>query len=168
MTIALNYYVIVHCYNNIKYFSFTSQSTLEQVGDIGTVSEVESDDVDREIVSHCITGEIVAAKCFNYSGCSVCKLKIETSDGMFGECSKCHMMMKMSKCPKSFTANVRVIDSKSKLHDVKMFNDVITKLIGELTDSMTTKNLEQKLLTTAPHQMQVAPNKGIAFSVKKI
>ena len=106
----------VRCFNNINYLSVSGDSQILPTSDIG---DVEAGDVDRLVMSHIIEGETIAARCIEYSGCSTCKVKIYTIDGLVGECSKCRLMVKMTKCSKFFTTNIRVNDNDNKSHDLK-------------------------------------------------
>ena len=39
--------------------------------------------------SDTIEGEIVGVMCIAYTGCSLCKVKLTTTDGVVAECAKC-------------------------------------------------------------------------------
>ena len=67
-----------------------------------------------------LDGEIVGARCIIYLGCSVCKVKISTQDDVVGECGKCGL----SSCCKYYTGT-------GKHHDIKMFHDIISKVIDD-------------------------------------
>ena len=53
------------------------------------VVEVESTDVDRPVGSHVIEDRV---QCIMYDGCGVYKVKVESTDGVFGECHKCNWL----------------------------------------------------------------------------
>ena len=105
----------VHLFSGINYLSVTEQSVIQPVSDIGDICYLESGDVDRLILSRIIQGEIVGARVVKYIGCSTCKIKIEVVDTMVGKCSKCGLMMTLSKCPDNFIANIRVEDTTKKI-----------------------------------------------------
>ena len=87
----------VRLFNGINYLSVTEQSVIQPVSDIGDICSLESGGVDRLVLSCIIEGEIVDARVVKYIGCSTCKIKIEVVDTMVGKCSKCGLMMKLSK-----------------------------------------------------------------------
>ena len=90
----------VCCFNNINYLSVSGDSQILPTSDTGDVGTLEAGDVDRLVMSSIIEGEMIAARCIEYTGCSTCKVKIDTVDGIVGECSKCRLMVKMTKCSK--------------------------------------------------------------------
>ena len=69
----------------------------------------------------------MGVQCIVYDGCGVCKVKVESVDGVFGECRKCEILIKMTNCQKFYTATVHINDNK------------ITQLIDKLIASLTYK-----------------------------
>ena len=97
-----------------------------------------------------------------YVGCSTCKVKIHSPDGILGECGKCGMMFKVTKCPNFFTANISVTDKNQQTYDIKLFHDNIIKVIGcEPTD---VASVQVQMLSAPPLRIYVDKN-NIAFSV---
>lgn len=128
--------VLVRCFNDINYLSVSANSEIEKIDDIGEVVEVENTDVDRPVGCRVIEGSVVGVRCISYDGCGVCKVKVESTDGVFGECHKCKMLVKMTNCEKLFTATVRINDNNGQVHDIKLFHDRIAQLIDKLDNIM--------------------------------
>jgi hypothetical protein len=76
-----------------------------------------------------------------YNGCIGCGAKVRGDDELFGECTKCGMMMKHNKCKKFVTARVSVDDTDRKRHTLTMFNNVIMQTV----DGLNTPDMKRKL-----------------------
>ena len=62
--------VTVRLFGGVNYLSVGQQSRIIPIDDIGIVAPLDAGDVDRLIVSHTMQGEIVAARCSTYIGCT--------------------------------------------------------------------------------------------------
>ena len=92
-------YVSVKQWDGVKYLSVSEGSEIVCVDDIGDVAEIECGDEDNIVACHVVEGEIDAVEyCDEYVECIGCKSKVESSDGIVGECKKCGMLMKMKRC----------------------------------------------------------------------
>lgn len=108
LTIGSSYKLIavsVRCFDGVNDLSVGSQSQIVSASDIGDVGEIEEGDIDRLVTSRIVEGEIIAARCVKYTACSTCKVKIDSTVGIQGNCSKCGLTMKVSKCSSLFTAD---------------------------------------------------------------
>ena len=131
-------------FRGMQFLSITPNSTIKEAADIGDVSEEETGDTDRAIITRIIEGEIAGVRAFSYTGCSACKVKIQALDDISGECLKCTTMVKLSMCPALFTADIRFAANNKETHNVKMLNDVILQLVG--TAPPSTRDLQAALL----------------------
>ena len=101
-------------FRGMQFLSITPNSTIKEAADIGDVSEEETGDTDRAIVTRIIEGEIAGVRAFSYTGCSACNVKIQALDDISGECLKCNTMVKLSMCPALFTADIRFAANNKK------------------------------------------------------
>ena len=109
----------------------------------------------------------MAARCSTYIRCSACKVKIESVD-VVGECNKCGLMVKMSKCTEFYTANIRVTDSDNKNHDLKMFHDVIVKLTNTDDEESMDATAMQHCLLSQPNLKFRVDRRNVVFSVNTV
>ena len=85
----------------MRHLSLSSKSTIQEVGDVGEVVEEVVDD-GKGVVK----GEIIGVVgCDSYSSCKSCKAKVVEVSEVVGECSKCGVKVKMSRCAKSVSAH---------------------------------------------------------------
>ena len=107
----------VRQYKNQQYMSVLERTTdFEKISDIGPVDErhVASE---RNIVS-----EITSVLSFElYLSCPECKSKVQQVDSICGRCTKCHGVVKLSKCPSNMLAKVKLEDDEGKCHFATMF-----------------------------------------------
>ena len=155
--------VVVRSFSEVNYLSVGMGSQIISVEDIGVVSSIQSGDIDRVVTSREIEGEIIAVRCIEYTGCSECKVKIDVIDDLVGECPKCGLMVKLNRCSKLFTANIRVEDADKKKHDIKLFHDNIIKIAKN--DAMDV-DMIQKCFLAQPKLKFKVNNKNIAFAVE--
>ena len=83
------------------------------------------------VVTKVVEGEIEGVL-YNeeYVGCMRCnKAKVQSEDGVLAECTKCGVIMKVTKCSKFLTARVSVGDQDDKVHTLTMFDSVVSKII---------------------------------------
>lgn len=63
-----------------------------------------------------VKGEIVGVVgCDSYSSCKTCKAKVVEVSEVVGECSKCGMKVKMSRCTRSVAARLVVEDEAGNI-----------------------------------------------------
>ncbi len=87
-----------------------------------------------------VEGEIDGVmSCNEYPSCISCKSKVKKENDVIGECSKCGLVMKLSKCPNASMVKV-LIGGQDRV--VTMFEGVISKVV----DGVSGKNLTMKLL----------------------
>ena len=82
--------------------------SIEAIKDIGDVFKIETQNDNFDPLTRVFEAEIMGAWCTNYKGCTSCKMKIESQDGIVAECCNCGMMMKFSPCPKCCTSKIHV------------------------------------------------------------
>lgn len=93
---------------------------LKVVADIGELASIEEGDVEESgVVRKTVDSEIDGVLyCDEYSGYIGCSAKVNSDNNFLGECSKCGMLMKLSKC---MTARVTVTEQDGKVHTFTMF-----------------------------------------------
>ena len=98
--------VIVRQYGGVKYLSLSENA--EITNDIGDVlSEDENDGEQTE--SSIAEGEVVAvSSADDYYSCFSCRGKVKTigSSNLIGQCTKCSVKLKMSRCNKCKSAKI--------------------------------------------------------------
>ncbi len=99
------------------------------MGENEDIGEVVNDSADKGPGgAKVITGEIVAViSCDSYNSCRSCKSKVTSDNGMIGECTKCGLKLKMSKCAKSVAARLLIEDTTTgKEQTLTAFNVIDT------------------------------------------
>ena len=95
--------VAVKMYSGKKYFTLTDNSTVEVINDIGKVVEEAADS--GMCCGKLVVGEVIGVvSCEEYLGCMSCKAKVGECNEMIGQCGKCGMKQKLSRCSKSCAA----------------------------------------------------------------
>ena len=81
----------IRMYNDVKYLSVSSCTTIESIGDIGHVANLSSD---SELIpdrgNRLFNGSIVAVVSTDiYTSCINCKGKVNTLTSIIGQCNRC-------------------------------------------------------------------------------
>ena len=77
-------------------------------------------------------------------------------------------MVKLSSSSKYYTANIRFKDNAGKNHDIKMFHEIILKVIDEEKIEVHDEtSLMKELLSTPPLRVNL-DKKNIVFSACKL
>ena len=94
--------VSVRSFRGVSYLSVGGDCAIEMMDDIGEVAEVEEGDLEkRGVVRKTVEGEIDGVLYSNeYAGRLACSAKVKSDDNLLDECTKCVMLMKISKCSK--------------------------------------------------------------------
>ena len=150
---SFNTYVGIRLYQRMAFLSVTTNSTITEAADIGDVSEEDTGNTDRAVVTRTIEGEIAGVRGYSYTGCYTCKVKIQPIDDISGECPKCNTMVKLSMCHALFTADIRFAAHDKATHNVKVFNDIIGQLVGTAPGS--TRDLQTALLALPALKLHV-------------
>ena len=131
--------VLVKSYQGVKYFSTASETEFTVIDDLGDVRG-ELDDGNVTFI-----GEVVGVESFTeFIGCVTCNAKVSELNDIVGQCSKCGMKQKLSRCKKSRAASVVLEDGDKRKCSVLMFSKIIDLLIddvGENYDDVETKLL---------------------------
>ena len=95
-------------YNDVKYLSVSSCTTIESIDDIGHVANPSSD---SELIpdrgNRLFNGSIVAVVSTDtYTSCINCKGKVNTLTSIIGQCNICKTKMKLGSCQETSTANI--------------------------------------------------------------
>ncbi len=141
----------IRSFNQAKYVSLGEHATIETVKDIGeVVNEVVADGAGGAKV---VEGEIVGVVgCDGYRSCRSCNAKVVEVSKVVGECSKCGMKMKISRCGKSVAARLVIEDDEGKEHKATAFNDVVDDIIrgvdGENLEKMLSAPVMKFTITT--------------------
>ena len=110
-----------------------------------------------------VKGEIDAVElCDEYVGCIGCRSKVETSDGIVGECKECGMLMKMKRGVKSVVAKVLVFDGE-KMTRVTLFDSVLSEIVCGVSGDC----IKKRLLAAPPVQLKL-DRRNVAVSVMKL
>ena len=100
----------------MKHLSFTTDSVKEDVEDVKDVNEEMLGGEEEEESGHTVTGEIVSViSTSEYRSCKYCRCKVVVDDDDMAECSKCHAVMKMSRCEEMKAAKFVVEDESRGL-----------------------------------------------------
>ena len=100
--------------------------------------------------------------CTEYPCCKACKAKVNPINGNLGECSKCAIIQKLSKCSVTTLATV-IIDTSSGDRTVTMFSGIIEDLVKDAEGV----SLPEKLLGAPAHKFHITP-KDIVYSVTRV
>ena len=104
---------------------------IKEVADIG---EVVTDDVveDKGSVS-VVKGEIVGVLgCDEFKSCRSCKSKVVSVNEVIGQCSKCGMKAKLSKCAKCVAARIIIEDEEGKEYKVSVFSGAVEDIVQDV------------------------------------
>ena len=100
--------------------------------------------------------------CTEYPCCKACKAKVNPINGNLGECSKCAIVQKLSKCSVTTLATV-IIGTSSGDRTVTMFSGIIEDLVKDAEGA----SLPEKLLGAPAHKFHITP-KDIVYSVTRV
>ncbi len=152
--------VTVRSFNGAKYVSLSENSSIQPVTDIGEVNE-DVDFGEETFGVRVFDAEVVGViSCDNYNSCASCKAKVVKKSEVMGECTKCGMMVKMSRCKQSAAAKLVLEDNSGKVHKVTAFTDVVEDIVREQVGSTTA----EKILS-APVMKWTVTRKDIVSSV---
>lgn len=157
--------MLVCSFRGVNYLSVGAECAIEGVDDIGEVEEMQEGVLEeRGVVRKVVEGEIDGVLCTEeYVGCMACKAKVQSEDGVLAECTKCGMIMKVTKCTKFMTARVSVGGRDGKVHTLTMFDSVVSKII----DGVGGGDVKRKLLAAPACRFLV--DKGcVVYSVNKL
>ena len=157
--------MLVCSFRGVNYLSVGAECAIEGVDDIGEVEEMQEGVLEeRGVVRKVVEGEIDGVLCTEeYVGCMACKAKVQSEDGVLAECTKCGMIMKVTKRTKFMTARVSVGGRDGKVHTLTMFDSVVSKII----DGVGGGDVKRKLLAAPACRFLV--DKGcVVYSVNKL
>ena len=101
--------VSVRFFGSVRYLSVGSDCEIVRVDDIGEVVDDDTADEEFGVVNYVVEGDIGGVYyCDVYSGRMSCESKVQSVDGIIGECGKCGVTIKMRKCIKGVMARVTV------------------------------------------------------------
>lgn len=109
-------------YGCVRYLSVGTECEIVSVDDIGEVVEDDTRDEEFACVNYVFEGDVDGVYyCDEYFSCMSFKLKVQSADGIVGECGKCGMTVKMNKGLKCVTAHVVVCGNDGKNHNLMLF-----------------------------------------------
>ena len=150
--------VSVKSFGGSSYLSVGESCKITEVENIGQIADTEITESGKTV-----EGEIdVVMYSEEYYGCLICKAKVNSDDNITGQCSKCGALMKLSKCSKYATAQVK-IDAKDKVHTLTLFHGAIMSIIQ--LDGVYGDNIARKLLSAPPLRFNV--DRKDVFTVNK-
>ena len=139
-------------YNCHKSLSASADTVFEETADLGEVEEDLSDEEESTFYD-VLVGEIeVVLAVEEYERCKTCKSKVSHISDTIVECTKCHSLMKVSKCAQAVTAKVIIGDNEDKV--VTMFSNIIS----EVTDGVEGPSIAQKLLLAPKRSYSIGKN----------
>ena len=154
--------VTVRMFSGVKFLSLSESAMIEEVADIG---EVVEENVDEGLDGvKIVKGEIAQVeKCESYSSCRTCKAKIVAENEIVGKCPKCEAKVKMSKCLKSVSTRLVIVDDDDREYRVTAFDDMLKNMIGGQIE----EDIEDKLLR-APVMVFTINKKDIVCAVSTV
>ena len=121
-------------FNDIKYLSFSEGTTVTLVEDIVEIANppLAKDGQLCQEKNLVLEGEIVGIiSVEEYMCCVGCKGKVVRETGVMGECSRCKMKVKISRCKKGVT--VHVVFKADGAHGVEknlvIFDEQVRKIV---------------------------------------
>ena len=138
--------------------SLSEKSSIKEVQDIGDV--VSDDNLDQSIDRvNVVEGEITG--CEEYVSCKSCKAKVIKLSTNIGECTKCNMKIKLSKCTKSIAARFIIEDEGGNEYKVTTFSEIVNTIISHVAEG---NDIAEKLLC-APTMTFTISKKEIVSSI---
>ena len=120
--------ITVRFYQDLKYLALGHSTTISKINDIGNVS---TDNSNLEMSSSSTEGYIDVVYADEYKCCISCKAKVHPITDVVGECTKCSMKVKLSRCETTASARVKfevkVIQRKS-LYLAKLYEQLLMAL----------------------------------------
>ena len=109
-----------------------------------------------------VEGEITGvSSCEEYVSCKSCKAKVIKLSTNIGECTKCNMKMKLSKCTKSIAARFIIEDEGGYEYKVTAFNEIVNAITSHVAEG---NDIAEKMLC-APTMTFTISKKDIVSSV---
>ena len=127
---------------------------------------MEKGDIEENsVVKKIVEGDIVGVRnSDDYIGCFACNAKVKTDDdNVLGECTKCGMLVKVSKCKRLMVARVTVSGKDGKMHALTMFNDVIGSIVAGIEGG----SIERKLLLAPTLRLSIDKS-DVIYSAQKL
>lgn len=153
---------LIRMYNCKKYITLTEDGVVKEISDIGEVVQGDCDAGSSH--GRVVLGELVGiVSCEEYASCLSCNAKVGKYSDVIGECTKCGMRQKLSKCGKSIAVQFIVEDEKKRKLRVCAFNDVITEMVSGISGEC----LSDKLLST-PKMKFIINTKDVVSSVELV
>ena len=111
-------------------------------------------------------GEIIGVVSFEqYISCIGCKGKVTEETNMMGECNKCKMKVKLSRCTPNATANVVFQRFDGVKLNFFVFYEELEKMVTEIDDHI--ESWEEKFLCCLTMKISIN-NKNIVTSLSII
>lgn len=138
----------VRAYQGVKYFSMSEDC---EVKEIDRIADEVCDKVDNRDKNRKVVGEISGIMSFvEFVACSMCDAKVCEMKNGIGQCNKCGLKQKMSKCHQSTSARLVIQEQgKTVKHNVSMFSSMIAKIVqhyDEVNGVDDALDTEEKLL----------------------
>ena len=155
--------VTIRSYNDVKYLSLSEHAVITEISDIGEIADV---DRDGQILgaAKVVEGEIIAVlNADEYRSCISCKGRVIDLTDFVGECTKCGIKMKLSKCPLKKTAKVLVQSDTGSECRIMLFSEQLESLIANTVGS----TVSDKLLSIDRIKVTINSNE-VAISAKVV
>lgn len=150
--------LIVKVYQGAKYLSLSDEATVEQIGDLGEVADVPDE---GDTSNDGIEGEIVGVASVNeFTSCLSCKAKVNAVGESIGQCTKCGLKVKLSKCELRISARVVFEAVSGGQQNLTIFG----KELEAIKEKGSGSSLEEQLLSLPPIKVWMS-EKGIVYSV---
>jgi hypothetical protein len=132
----------VRAYQGQSYLSVSEATIITEIDDIDVVELDEDNFASTE--ERNLEGEIVGVMFSDeYLSCLACKAKVQEAGGSaVGECSKCHLKVKLSKCPKSLIARVMFdVNDGGFYKQLLLFGNELERVIENVNGNDVTEKL---------------------------
>ena len=110
----------VRFYQDLKYLAL-GDSTISKINDAGNVS---TDNSNLEMSSSSTKGDIVGVVYADEYKCCIAKVHPITD---VGECTKCSMKVKLSRCETSTSARVKLVIRRESLYLAKLYEQLLVE-----------------------------------------
>lgn len=131
--------VTVRSFNGVKYLSLSEASTITAIDDIGEiVEEYPNEGQTLKVVEAEIHGVLNIEE---YKSCMSCQAKVVEVNMGIGQCGKCGMKMKITRCENSTVARLLLTDTDDNKHKVTAFSKVIADIVKDSSGLDTSEKL---------------------------
>ena len=146
--------VTVRDYCMKRYLSFSEDAVIRDVDDIGETETIDGSEDEQAPDANVFDGEIVAVvQCDSYLSCVSCRGKVKSVNDVIGECGKCSIKQKLSKCKQKDTAKI-ILETAKEQRKIMLFQEHLQAI----TANAAGDTIAEKLLST--ERVRITINKN--------